>query len=354
MNRGRLSGDRTSANGRRSLFFPSFVSSFAFLSRVRDLETADRVRCNYPPSGRRGRSVPWSVRSFVRPGLCREVNASRVCSPIGRQRAGGEHSVHSSSDSHTAFPIPRADGHRQSETSHEILHGENLRVPAAFPLIRTRGNRPFRSRGERGPRATRCNNIVVVCIDSFTLFSPFLFHHRRVLPFLPSSFVSCDFRASSTLHAFCVTLIPLRYHFLFSLSLSLSLSLSVSLSLPHPCPWTRSYLMYSTPPSSAGRTLVRLVFDALTTRYFRVDLRASLIPTTSYIYVPVVPWSTATREFASRLDPTGWDLRTCRAPRKTFLQARWEPWTEGIYTFTWTSRWVSRVIIDVALSQVVD
>ena len=230
MNRGRLSGDRTSANGRRSLFFPSFVSSFAFLSRVRDLETADRVRCNYPPSGRRGRSVPWSVRSFVRPGLCREVNASRVCSPIGRQRAGGEHSVHSSSDSHTAFPIPRADDHRQSETSHEILHGENLRVPAAFPLIRTRGNRPFRSRGERGPRATRCNNIVVVCIDSFTLFSPFLFHHRRVLPFLPSSFVSCDFRASSTLHAFCVTLIPLRYHFLFSLSLSLSLSLPLCLS----------------------------------------------------------------------------------------------------------------------------
>ena len=231
MNRGRLSGDRTSANGRRSLFFPSFVSSFAFLSRVRDLETADRVRCNYPPSGRRGRSVPWSVRSFVRPGLCREVNASRVCSPIGRQRAGGEHSVHSSSDSHTAFPIPRADDHRQSETSHEILHGENLRVPAAFPLIRTRGNRPFRSRGERGPRATRCNNIVVVCIDSFTLFSPFLFHHRRVLPFLPSSFVSCDFRASSTLHAFCVALIPLRYHFLFSLSLSLSLSPSLSLFL---------------------------------------------------------------------------------------------------------------------------
>ena len=230
MNRGRLSGDRTSANGRRSLFFPSFVSSFAFLSRVRDLETADRVRCNYPPSGRRGRSVPWSVRSFVRPGLCREVNASRVCSPIGRQRAGGEHSVHSSSDSHTAFPIPRADDHRQSETSHEILHGENLRVPAAFPLIRTRGNRPFRSRGERGPRATRCNNIVVVCIDSFTLFSPFLFHHRRVLPFLPSSFVSCDFRASSTLHAFCVALIPLRYHFLFSLSLSLSLSLPLCLS----------------------------------------------------------------------------------------------------------------------------
>lgn len=119
---------------------------------------------------------------------------------------------------------------------------------------------------------------------------------------------------------------------------SLSLSISVSLSLPHPCPWIRSYLMYSTPPSSAGRTLVRLVFDALTTRYFRVDLRASLIPTTPYIYVPVVPWSTATREFASRLDPTGWDLRTCRAPWKTFLQARWEPWTEGVYTFTWTPR----------------
>lgn len=193
---------------------------------MRDLETADRVRCNYPPSGRRGRSVPWSVRSFVRPGLCREANASRVCSPIGRQRAGGEHSVHSSSNSHTAFPIPRADGHRQSETSHEILHGENLRVPAAFPLIRTRGNRPFRSRGERGPRATRCNNIVVVCIDSFTLFSPFLFHHRRVLPFLPSSFVSCDFRASSTIHAFCLALIPLRYHFLFSFSLHLCLSFS--------------------------------------------------------------------------------------------------------------------------------
>ena len=353
MNRGRLSGDRTSANGRRSLFFPSFVSSFAFLSRVRDLETADRVRCNYPPSGRRGRSVPWSVRSFVRPGLCREVNASRVCSPIGRQRAGGEHSVHSSSDSHTAFPIPRADGHRQSETSHEILHGENLRVPAAFPLIRTRGNRPFRSRGERGPRATRCNNIVVVCIDSFTLFSPFFIPSSSRAPFPP---VLVRFMRFSRF--FHTTRLLCRSHpFALPLSLltlSLSLSLSVSLSLPHPCPWTRSYLMYSTPPSSAGRTLVRLVFDALTTRYFRVDLRASLIPTTSYIYVPVVPWSTATREFASRLDPTGWDLRTCRAPRKTFLQARWEPWTEGIYTFTWTPRWVSRVIIDVALSQVVD
>ena len=230
MNRGRLSGDRTSANGRRSLFFPSFVSSFAFLSRVRDLETADRVRCNYPPSGRRGRSVPWSVRSFVRPGLCREVNASRVCSPIGRQRAGGEHSVHSSSDSHTAFPIPRADGHRQSETSHEILHGENLRVPAAFPLIRTRGNRPFRSRGERGPRATRCNNIVVVCIDSFTLFSPFFIPSSSRAPFPP---VLVRFMRFSRF--FHTTRLLCRSHpFALPLSLltlSLSLSLSPSLSL---------------------------------------------------------------------------------------------------------------------------
>lgn len=32
-------------------FFHSSVSSFAFLSRVRDLETVDRVRCNYPPFG---------------------------------------------------------------------------------------------------------------------------------------------------------------------------------------------------------------------------------------------------------------------------------------------------------------
>ena len=225
MNRGRLSGDRTSANGRRSLFFPSFVSSFAFLSRVRDLETADRVRCNYPPSGRRGRSVPWSVRSFVRPGLCREVNASRVCSPIGRQRAGGEHSVHSSSDSHTAFPIPRADGHRQSETSHEILHGENLRVPAAFPLIRTRGNRPFRSRGERGPRATRCNNIVVVCIDSFTLFSPFFIPSSSRAPFPP---VLVRFMRFSR---FFHTTRLLCHSHPFALPLSL-LTLSLSLSLP--------------------------------------------------------------------------------------------------------------------------
>lgn len=72
----RYSGNRVIEKARRfraaecprmaagSPFFPSLVSSFALLSRVRDLETADRVRCNYPPSGRRGRSVAWPSAPF--------------------------------------------------------------------------------------------------------------------------------------------------------------------------------------------------------------------------------------------------------------------------------------------------
>lgn len=134
-----------------------------------------------------------------------------------------------------AFPIPRADGHRQSETAHEILHGENLRVRAAFPLIATRGNRPFRSRGGRGPwtMQPRIDSPPISPSSSSSSFLySILFHRRRVLPFVPLP--SCSDPRS------------------FRAPLSLSFALS----------WIRSYLMYGTPPSSAGRTLVRLVFDA--------------------------------------------------------------------------------------------
>ena len=313
-------------------FFHRSVSSFAFLSRVRDLETADRVRCNYPPSGRRGRSVPLASL-FVRStrSLLRGERQSRVCSPIRRRdearrgetshaaprHAGGEHSVHSSSAGthHGAFPIPRADGHRQSETTHEILHGENLRVPAAFPLIRTRGNRPFRSRGERGPRphdATqhrphprprprRC-----LCIDSLGLSfsSPFLFHRRRVLPFVPSSFGPRDFRAFPPYTPFVSlsSLLPLT----LSLSLSISISLLVSLSCIRARGHDHTLCTARHRHPQGGQSFVW--YSTLTARYFRADLHASLIPTTSYsVYVPVhrLPENSP---LAS--DPTGWDLRT--------------------------------------------
>lgn len=184
----------------------------------------------------RGRSVPlWPVlRQAVFKRRAKERARGRVVgSPIGTgQETRARHGRAAT------FPIPRADGHRQSETAHEILHGENLRVRAAFPLIATRGNRPFRSRG--GTWTVRCNHVHVRSAYRFANFSSFLllllllfysilFHRRRVLPFVRLSHpASRDFRAPP------------------------SLSLS----------WLRSYLMYGTPPSSAGRTLVRLVFDA--------------------------------------------------------------------------------------------
>lgn len=130
----------------------------------------------------------------------------------------------------TAFPIPRADGHRQSETAHEILHGENLRVRAAFPLIRTRGNRPFRSRGERVDPGVRCNAVPIDSVRS----SP--------LPFY-SSVVACWCSLSPS---------PRPMHAAFRAAPSLAAADGRR----------GSYLMYGTPPSSAGRTVVRLVFDA--------------------------------------------------------------------------------------------
>ena len=282
-------------------FFHSSVSSFAFLSRVRDLETVDRVRCNYPPFG--PLAGPFRSPLAGSPPSCFQETGEREAefagSPIGTgQEARARHGRAAT------FPIPRADGHRQSETAHEILHGENLRVRAAFPLITTRGNRPFRSRG--GTWTVRCNHVHVVSIRQFlpppppppSLFYSILFHRRRVLPFVRLPFYSAIFAP-----------------------LSLSLSLS----------WIRSYLMYGTPPSSAGRTLVRLVFDA---DHSPLSCGSARFPRSNrllrlYKRARVRGPRIRGENSLSRLDPAGWDLRayvcTWRAQRKMFLRDRRGP-----------------------------
>lgn len=262
----------------------------------------------------RGRSVPlWPVlRQAVFKRRAKERARGRVVgSPIGTgQETRARHGRAAT------FPIPRADGHRQSETAHEILHGENLRVRAAFPLIATRGNRPFRSRG--GTWTVRCNHVHVRSAYRFANFSSFLllllllfysilFHRRRVLPFVRLSHPAPrDFRAPP----------------------SLSLFLS----------WLRSYLMYGTPPSSAGRTLVRLVFDAdhspLSCGSVRFPRSNRSVRLYTRARVCVRGPRIRGENSLSRLDPAGWDLRTyvrtCRAQRKMFLRDRRGPRTSPV------------------------
>lgn len=186
-------------------------------------------------AGWRGRSVPlWPVlrgesRPFSRDGRKNGREAEFVGSPIARD-------ARHATDIRPRIPYSsRGRPSTKRKTAHEILHGENLRVRAAFPLIATRGNRPFSSRGGRGPwtMQPRIDSPPISPSSSSSSFLySILFHRRRVLPFVPLP--SCSDPRS------------------FRAPLSLSFALS----------WIRSYLMYGTPPSSAGRTLVRLVFDA--------------------------------------------------------------------------------------------
>ena len=273
---------RTSANGRRSLLFFPFLGLLLRLPVSRE-RPRDSGSCPVQLSPFRpvGGAVPFpsgrfSGELFSRDGRKRGRVAG---SPIGTgQEARARHGRAAT------FPIPRADGHRQSETAHEILHGENLRVRAAFPLIATRGNRPFRSRG--GTWTVRCNHVHVVSIRQFlpppppppSLFYSILFHRRRVLPFVRLPFYSAIFAP-----------------------LSLSLFLS----------WIRSYLMYGTPPSSAGRTLVRLVFDAdhsplsCGSARFPRSNRSLRLYKRARVRGPRIRGENS----LSRLDPAGWDLR---------------------------------------------
>ena len=240
---------RTSANGRRSLLFFPFLGLLLRLPVSRE-RPRDSGSCPVQLSPFRpvGGAVPFpsgrfSGELFSRDGRKRGRVAG---SPIGTgQEARARHGRAAT------FPIPRADGHRQSETAHEILHGENLRVRAAFPLIATRGNRPFRSRG--GTWTVRCNHVHVVSIRQFlppppppppSLFYSILFHRRRVLPFVRLPFYSAIFAplSLSLFRGYDHTLCTARHR--------------------HP-QGGHSFVWYST----------------LTTRHFRADLRASLVPT---------------------------------------------------------------------------
>lgn len=262
----------------------------------------------------RGRSVPlWPVlRQAVFKRRAKERARGRVVgSPIGTgQETRARHGRAAT------FPIPRADGHRQSETAHEILHGENLRVRAAFPLIATRGNRPFRSRG--GTWTVRCNHVHVRSAYRFANFSSFLllllllfysilFHRRRVLPFVRLSHPAPrDFRAPPSLSLFRGydhTLCTARHR--------------------HP-QGGHSFVWYST----------------LTTRHFRADPCASLVPTARYGCIRaracvcvVHGYEERIRSLASIL-PAGiyvrTYVRTCRAQRKMFLRDRRGPRTSPV------------------------
>ena len=266
-------------------FFHSSVSSFAFLSRVRDLETVDRVRCNYPPFGPLAGPFRSPLAAGSPPSCFQETGereAEFAGSPIGTgQEARARHGRAAT------FPIPRADGHRQSETAHEILHGENLRVRAAFPLIATRGNRPFRSRG--GTWTVRCNHVHVVSIRQFLPPPP-------PPPSLFYSILLRDFRPFP----------------------SLSLSLSLFRGYDH----TLCTARHRHP--QGGHSFVW--YSTLTTRHFRADLRASLVPTAciSARVCVVHGYEERIRSLASIL-PAGIYVRTWRAQRKMFLRDRRGP-----------------------------
>lgn len=78
-------------------FSHCLVSSFAFLSRVRDLETVDRVRCNYPPFGRLAgpfrsplAGSPWREQTVFK-RRAKERARGRVCWLAYRKRRAPRH-----------------------------------------------------------------------------------------------------------------------------------------------------------------------------------------------------------------------------------------------------------------------
>lgn len=109
-------------------------------------------------------------------------------------------------------------------------------------------------------------------------------------------------------------------------------------SLPLSLSWLRSYLMYGTLPSSAGRTLVRLVFDAdhspLSCGSVRFPRSNRSVRLYTRARVCVRGPRIRGENSLSRLDPAGWDLRTyvrtCRAQRKMFLRDRRGPRTSPV------------------------